>query len=178
MADPPPTVDQPIVLVGLMGAGKSTVGRRLADRLGLPFVDADAEVERSAGLAIGEIFARFGETRFRDRERKVMARLAAGPPRVIAAGGGALVDDQTRRLLLEQCLAVWLDAEIETLAERVGGDDGRPLLKGRDAGIVLADHALRRKPAYALAPIRVRSDHRSPEQVVDAIIAALGERRR
>ncbi len=178
MADPPPPADQPIVLVGLMGAGKSTVGRRLAARLGLPFVDADAEIERSAGLGISEIFARFGEAGFRDRERKVMARLAAGPPRVIAAGGGAFVDDETRRLLQEQCLAIWLDADVETLAERVGGEGGRPLLEGGDAGLVLAGQALRRNPAYASAPIRVRTDHRSPEQVVDAIVAALAVRSR
>lgn len=178
MAVPPPTVDQPIVLVGLMGAGKSTVGRRLAARLGLPFVDVDAEIERSAGLGVREIFARFGEARFREWERTMMARLAAGPPRVIAAGGGAFVDGETRRLLLERCLVVWLEADPETLAERVGGNDGRPLLQGRDAGAVLADQALRRNPTYAQAPIRVRSDHRSPGQAVDAILAALAERRR
>ena len=178
MADPPPPEDQSVVLVGMMGAGKSTVGRHLAARLGLPFVDADAEIERTAGLDISEIFTRFGEPDFRDRERKVMARLAAGLPRVIAAGGGAFADEETRRLLLDGCLVIWLDAEVETLVERVGGDLGRPLLEGENAGLVLAGHALRRNPAYALAPIRVRTDRRSPEQVVDAIVAALAGRRR
>jgi shikimate kinase len=178
MADPPQSEEQPVVLVGMMGAGKSTVGRRLAARLGLPFVDTDAEIERTAGLGISEIFARFGEPGFRDRERKVMARLTASPPCVIASGGGAFADEETRRQLLDRCLVIWLDADVETLAGRVRAGDPRPLLEGRDAGAVLAGHALQRNPVYALAPIRVRSDHRSPEQVVEAILAALAERQR
>ena len=113
-----------------MGAGKSTVGRRLAKRLGLPFVDADEEIEAAAGLSIAEIFERYGEAHFRDGERRVLARLIDGPPRVIATGGGAFMDAETRALILERCIAIWLDAEVETLAERVGRRGHRPLLKG------------------------------------------------
>ena len=177
MADTPLPADRPIVLVGLMGAGKTTIGRRLAQRLGLPFVDADAEIEQTMGLSISEIFVRHGERHFRDGERRVMARLAAGPPQVIATGGGAFMDDGTRRLILERCLAVWLDAEVETLAERVGGGSDRPLLAGEDPRALLAGLAERRNPFYAEAPIRVRSAAEPRERVVDAIVAALAARR-
>src|SRR5918993_5871644 len=101
-----------IALVGLMGAGKSTVGRALAARLGLPFVDGDQEIEKTEGLTIAELFERFGVAGFRDREREAIAALLDGSPRVIAAGGGAFVDERTRRLMLERCLVVWLDADV------------------------------------------------------------------
>ena len=112
-------IGQPIVLVGLMGAGKSTVGRRLATRLGLPFVDADTEIESAAGMSISDIFAQFGEAYFRDGERRVIQRLIDGRPKVIATGGGAFVNDETRALILAEALAIWLDAPVEVLAERV-----------------------------------------------------------
>jgi shikimate kinase len=165
--------DRTIVLVGLMGVGKSTVGRRLAARLGRPFFDADAEIEAAAGMTVAEIFAKFGEAHFRDGERRVTARLMEGPPSVIATGGGAFADDSTRAMILEQGLAVWLDADIATLVERVGRRDHRPLLRNRDAADVLTELAERRNAAYAEAPIAVRSGRGSIEKTVDAIVAAL-----
>lgn len=162
-----------IVLVGLMGVGKSTIGRRLAARLRLPFVDADDEIERAAGLAIAEIFARHGEPAFRDGERRVIARLIDGAPKVLATGGGAFMHPETRALILERATAIWLDADIEVLAERVGRRGGRPLLANRDARAVLAELAEARNPVYALAHLRVRSQPRPHEATVDAILEAL-----
>ena len=163
-----------IVLVGLMGAGKSTVGRRLAGRLSLSFVDADAEIEAAAGLTIGEIFARYGEPHFRDGERRVIARLIDGTPKVIATGGGAFIDARTRALVLEQALAIWLDAEVEVLVDRVRRRDTRPLLRDRDPGEVLRELAARRNPLYALAHLRVASNHSPHDTTVRAILEAIG----
>jgi shikimate kinase len=172
MEEAPRSDERPIVLVGLMGAGKSTVGRRLARRLGLPFADADEEIEADAGLAIAEIFERYGEARFRERERLVVARLVDGPRRVIAAGGGAFVDAETRALILERCVAVWLDAELELIAERVGSAGDRPLLNGREPLAALRALAEQRSPAYAEAHFAIRP--RGLDQTVDEIVAALG----
>jgi len=169
-ADP---IRRPIVLVGLPGTGKSTVGRRLARRLGLPFVDADEEIERAADHTISEIFDRFGETAFRDGERRVIARLIEGGPKVIATGGGAFMDDANRRLILERCIAVWLDGEAEILAERVGRRDTRPLLRGKDPIAALAALAERRNPVYAEAHLRVPTAPIAHEDVVERIVAAL-----
>ena len=119
-----------ITLVGLMGAGKSSVGRRLASALGLPFRDADEEVERAAGRSVAEIFADLGEAAFRDGERRVIARLLDEPPHVLATGGGAFMNDDTRRLILDRTTAVWLKADIELLARRVARKTDRPLLQG------------------------------------------------
>ena len=168
-----PRPDRPIVLVGLMGAGKSTVGRRLARRLGLPFVDADAEIERAADRTIAEIFDRFGEDAFRDGERRVIARLVEGPPKVIATGGGAFMNEETRALLLERCTAVWLDAAVETLAERVSRRGTRPLLRDRAPRAAIAELAAKRNAIYAEAHLRVRSDPAPHEQVVERILEAL-----
>jgi shikimate kinase len=162
-----------IVLIGLMGAGKTTVGRRLAKRLGLPFVDSDEEIERSADHSIEEIFARFGEPSFRDGERRVLRRLVGGPPKVIATGGGAFMDTETRALILRKAIAVWLRAEVPTLAERATRRGRRPLLRDRDAAKVLEALGATRDPIYAEAPIQVRSDGLSHEQAVEAIVAAL-----
>ncbi len=173
----PPTAwtGKPIVLVGLMGAGKSTVGRRLAGRLKLPFVDADEEIEVAAGMTVAEIFDRFGEAYFRDGERRVIARLIDGRPKVIATGGGAFVNEVTRRLILADALAVWLDADVAVLADRVRRRDTRPLLRGRDAGAVLTELARVRNPLYALAPVRV-SSHKAPhEATVASILKAIGQ---
>lgn len=165
---------RPIVLVGLMGVGKSTVGRRLALRLKLPFVDADAEIEVAAGMTIAEIFDRFGEPYFRDGERRVLARLIDGSPKVIATGGGAFINEDTRQLILRDTTAVWLDAAPAVLAERVGRRDTRPLLRNRDPHQVLSDLARIRNPIYALAPIHVAS-HKAPhEATVAAILRAMG----
>jgi shikimate kinase len=176
MVMPLPTPDRSIVLVGLMGAGKSTVGRRLAKRLGLEFVDSDEEIERVADHKISEIFDRFGEASFRDGERRVIARLIEGPPKVIATGGGAFVHDETRRLILERCLAIWLDADLDTLAERVARRDDRPLLRGKDPLPVLRELAERRNPLYAEAHLHIRSQPTPHEHAVEQILAALAAR--
>jgi len=164
---------QTIVLIGLMGAGKSTIGRRLATRLNMPFVDADQEIETAAGMSISDIFERFGEAHFRDGERRVIARLIDGAPKVVATGGGAFMQEETRALILDRATAVWLDADLDVLAERVRRRDGRPLLKDKDPRTVLAELAAIRNPVYALAPIRVRSQPLPHDATVDAIIKAL-----
>ncbi|MCW5647728.1 MAG: shikimate kinase, partial [Sphingopyxis sp.] len=128
-AVPPAIRDRSIVLVGLMGSGKSTVGRRLAQRLGMRFADADDEIERAAGMTIADIFARFGEGHFRDGERRVIALLLGGKPMVLATGGGAFINPETRALILRDSLSIWLDADIPTLVDRVGRRNHRPLLK-------------------------------------------------
>lgn len=163
----------PIVLIGMMGVGKSTVGRRLAARLGLAFVDADEEIEKAAGMTIPEIFARYGEPHFRDGERRVIARLMDGAPRVIATGGGAFMQADTRALILDNALAVWLDADIDVLVDRVSRREGRPLLKDKDPRTVLTELAATRNPVYALAPIHVRSIAAPHEIAVDSIMKAL-----
>ncbi len=167
------TADRAIVLVGLMGAGKSTIGKRLAARLRLPFVDADQEIERAAGLTISEIFDRFGEPSFRDGERRVIARLIDGRRKVVATGGGAFMQADTRALILDRATAIWLDADLDVLAERVARREGRPLLKGRNAREVLGELAAVRNPVYALAPLHVRSQPLPHEATVDAIVRAL-----
>ena len=180
MARPRPScdarTDRSIVLVGLMGVGKTTIGRRLAARLGLPFVDADHEIEAAAGMTISEIFEKFGEPHFRDGERRVIARLITGEPSVIATGGGAFMNPETRALILDNATAIWLDADVKVLADRVGRAgrrDTRPLLVGRDPLEVLTELAAVRNPVYALAPIHVRSQPLPHEETVEAIIEAL-----
>ena len=172
-APAPMWTGQPIVLVGLMGVGKSTVGRRLAARLNLPFVDADNEIEAAAGMSIPDIFDRFGEPYFRDGERRVIARLIDGRRKIIATGGGAFINDETRALILDQALAIWLRAAPEVLADRVKRRDNRPLLHGRDPLTVLSDLAQVRDPIYALAPVHVTSNHAPHESTVNAILKAL-----
>ncbi|WP_084581718.1 shikimate kinase [Sphingomonas azotifigens] len=164
---------KPIVLVGLMGAGKTTVGRRLAQRLRLPFVDADAEIESAAGMSVSDIFAKFGEPHFRDGERRVIARLVDGTPKVIATGGGAFINDETRALILDQAISIWLDAEPAILADRVRRRDTRPLLRGKDPLATLSELARVRNPYYALAQIRVPSVAAPHETTVEAILKAL-----
>lgn len=178
MADADPRPEVPIVLVGLMGAGKSTVGRRLARRLGLPFVDSDEEIERAAIHSIPEIFDRFGEASFRDGERRVLRRLIEGGPKVVATGGGAFMDPETRALILRCCLAVWLDADIEVLAARVARRGQRPLLAGKDAGARLRELAAVRNPVYAEAHLRVTSDSGPHDRTVERILEAMAERAR
>lgn len=169
-------LDRPIVLVGLMGAGKSTVGRRLARRLGLPFVDSDVEIEEASGVTTADLFERYGEHDFRDGERRLVARLVDGAVRVIATGGGAFVDPRTRQLLNERAITVWLDAPIEVLAERTTRRDNRPLLKKGDRAQILARLAEERRSSYAEAQIHIRSEGGAHGDVVEAIVAALRER--
>jgi shikimate kinase len=167
-------IDRPIVLVGLMGAGKSTVGRRLAKRLGLPFIDTDSAIADAAGFtAAAEVFERYGEKDFRDGERRLVARLIGGEVRVIATGGGVFVDPKTRKLLNERSITVWLDAAVDVLAERTSRRDTRPLLRNGDPRGTLERLAKDRGPSYAEAHIRVTSGEGAHADVVDSILAAL-----
>jgi shikimate kinase len=165
-----------VVLVGLMGAGKSSVGRRLAQTLDLPFFDADDEIERAAGCSVSEIFAQMGEGAFRDGERRVIARLLDGPPHVLATGGGAFMNPETRALIAEKAISIWLKADLDVLVRRVGRKPGRPLLHGRDPRQVLQDLAKLREPAYALADITVDSAEAPHSAAVHAVIEALEAR--
>ena len=161
---------RPIVLVGLMGSGKSTVGRKLAALLGTDFVDADEAIEEAAHMTIAEIFDRFGEAYFRDGERRVIARLIEERHGIVATGGGAFVDDRTRALILDQALAVWIDCDIDTLVERTSRRDVRPLLRDGDPKEILTRLRAAREPAYAEAPIRIDS-RRGPQ--VDTALAII-----
>jgi shikimate kinase len=162
-----------IALVGLSGVGKSSVGRRLAAALGMPFRDADAEVEAAAGRPIPEIFAQYGEEAFRDGERRVIARLLAEPPHVLATGGGAFMSPETRRLIKEKAVSVWLKADIEVLARRVSRKENRPLLAGKDPLIVLEAQAKERYPVYAEADLVVETGDTPHHATVEAILKAL-----
>ena len=166
-------IDRPVVLVGLMGVGKSTVGRKLAALLGTDFVDADEEIERASAMSVAEIFERFGEAYFRDGERRVIARLIGERHGVIATGGGAFVNPQTRALVLEQGIAVWLDCDVATLVERTARRGTRPLLKNGDPAEILRRLHAERAPLYAEAPIRVTSQegphHDAAIEIIEAI---------
>ena len=166
-------LDRPIVLVGLMGAGKSTVGRRLARRLGLPFVDSDVAIEEASGASTAELFERYGEHDFRDGERRLVARLVDGAVRVIATGGGAFIDPRTRQLLNERSITVWLDAPIDVLAERTGRRNTRPLLRKGNRAATLARLSEERQPMYEEAQIHIRSGNGAHGDVVEAIVTAL-----
>jgi shikimate kinase len=156
-----------------VGVGKSTVGRRLARRLGLPFVDSDAEIEGASGYPAAEMFERYGERDFRDGERRLVARLVEGDVRVIATGGGAYVDPNTRKLLNERAITVWLDAPTDILAERTSRRDTRAQLRNGDAKKVLERLANERRPSYEEAHIHVKSGDGAHKDVVDAIVEAL-----
>jgi shikimate kinase len=166
-----------IVLVGMMGAGKSSVGRRLAKALNLPFIDADTEIEKAASMSISDIFATRGEPEFRAGERRVVARLLDAEPTVIATGGGAFMDEATREKVRARGISVWLKAEIEVLLRRVKKRGARPLLKGGDPEQVLRDLLVIREPVYAEADVTVISREVPHEAMVaetlDQIIAFL-----
>ena len=171
-----PLRSRTIALVGLMGAGKSSVGRRLSAALNLPFRDADEEIEKAAGRSITDIFAEYGEAEFRDGERRVIARLLDDPPHVLATGGGAFMNEETRGLIKARAVSVWLKVDLDTLAKRVGRKDTRPLLKGKDARAVLGELAAVRYPIYAEADITIESGDTPHHATVDSIIKALKER--
>jgi len=168
-------LDRPLVLVGLMGVGKSTVGRRLARRLGLPFVDSDAAIEDASGYSAAEVFERYGEQDFRDGERRLVARLIEGDVRVIATGGGAYVDPRTRELLNERAITIWLDAPIDILTERTGRRDTRAQLRNGDRKATLQRLSDERRRSYEEAHIHVKSGDGAHKDVVDAILRALEE---
>jgi shikimate kinase len=172
-ATDPPRPTKSIVLVGLMGAGKSRVGRQLASQLGLEFVDADSEIEEAAGCTISEIFERFGEAAFRDGERRVMRRLLDGPVRVLATGGGAFIDPATRAQVRERGISVWLRADLETLLARVGRRNNRPLLATGDQRAKLIQLIKERYPIYGEADIVVDSTDGPVRETVDKVIAGL-----
>ncbi len=172
-----PSIDRPIVLVGLMGAGKSCIGRRLATRLGLGFVDADREIEQAAGCSIPEIFQRHGEAAFRDGERRVILRLLDGGPHVLATGGGAFMDPRTRQAIREKAISIWLRADLELLARRVQRRNDRPLLQVADPKAKLAQLMAERYPVYTEADITVDSQDGPPEATVERVLAALERHR-
>ena len=156
-----------------MGAGKSTVGRRLAKRLGLPFIDSDTAIEDAAGFSADEVFERFGEEDFRDGERRLVARLVDGQVRVIATGGGAFVDPSTRDLLNSHAITVWLDAPVDVLADRTSRRDTRPLLRNGDPRGTLERLAEERRSSYSSAHIHIKSGGGAHHDVVDSIVRAL-----
>lgn len=162
-----------IVMVGLMGCGKSAIGRRLAASLKLPFVDADDEIEKAAGKSISEIFEDHGEAEFREGERKVIARLLGGGPQVLATGGGAFMDTDTRARVAEKGVSVWLRAELPVLMRRVSRRDNRPLLKTGKPSAVMAKLMEERYPTYAKADIVAESRDVPHEQIVSEIVAKL-----
>ena len=162
-----------VVLVGLMGAGKTSVGKLLAARIGLDFIDADTEIETAAGATIEEIFAHEGEAVFRSGERRVIARLLAGPPRVIATGGGAFMDTDTRAEIRAHGISIWLRATLDTLARRTARRGGRPLLAEGDPREILARLMDERYPVYGEADITVDTGEEGADKVVERIIAAL-----
>lgn len=173
MTPPAPLRRKTIALVGLMGVGKSSIGRRLAHALDMPFHDADTEIEKAAGCSISEIFNRLGEPAFREGERRVITRLIDEAPHVLATGGGAFMNADTRELLKARTISVWLQADIEVLVRRVSRKDTRPLLVGQDPAEVLTRLAAERYPAYAEADLHIETGDAAHQVAVEAILAAL-----
>jgi shikimate kinase len=169
-------LNRTVALVGMMGAGKSSVGRRVAAKLGVDFRDADGEIERAAGCAISEIFERFGESAFREGERKVLARLLGEPPHVLATGGGAFIDSQTRARLKESAFTIWIKAPLDVLVQRVQRRDVRPLLRSGDPRATLERLLEERAPIYAEADVTVESDNGPHASAVAQILSALKDR--
>jgi shikimate kinase len=169
----PRAPDRTVVLVGMMGAGKSCIGRRLASRTGLAFIDADTEIEKAAGCTVAEIFARYGAAAFRDGERRVMARLLQEKPAILAAGGGAFVDPDTRALIRTHALSVWLRADLDTLVARTKGRFHRPLLNSGDPRATLASLMDVRYPIYAEADITIDTGVDNPNLTCTRVLAAI-----
>jgi shikimate kinase len=167
-----------IVLVGLMGAGKSTIGRRLAQKLGLEFTDADAEIERAAGKTVPDIFRDHGEAYFRDGERKVIARLLESGPQVLATGGGAFMNEETRHNIARRGISVWLKADVDLLMMRVRRRDNRPLLKAEDPEEIMRQLIAQRYPVYGHADVTVESRDVPHNSIVSDVIRALAAHER
>ena len=170
---PRPTVTRPIVLVGLMGAGKTTIGKRLATALSLQFIDSDHEITEAAGCGISDIFEIYGESMFRDLEKRVLVRLLSSTPCVIATGGGAFMNPDIRAIIKEKTTSVWLRADLPVLIERVSRRDTRPLLKNGDKGEILARLMEERYPIYQEADMVIDSNVGSHETVVNDILSTL-----
>jgi shikimate kinase len=166
-------VGRTIALVGLMGAGKTTIGRRLAAALELPFADADYEIEKAAGRSVADIFAEHGECEFRRGERQVIARMLEGRPHVLATGGGAFIDPRTRSLMKERAISIWLKAPLDVLMKRVERRDNRPLLKEDDPRAVMQRLMDERYPIYAEADLTIESGNGPHNTAVADIIRAL-----
>lgn len=164
---------RPIVLVGLMGAGKTTIGRRLAERLKLKFIDSDEEIERAAGLTVADIFETYGEAGFRDGERRVIARLMGEAPHVLATGGGAFMNPATRALIKQNAVSVWLKADLDVLVERTSRRNTRPLLRAGDPAEILAKLMAERSPTYAQADVTVDSARHPHDHTVKLLIHSL-----
>jgi shikimate kinase len=163
-----------IVLIGMMGVGKSSIGRRLGARLGIPFIDADAEIEKAAGMSIADIFARHGEAAFRSGETRVIARLLDGGPQVLATGGGAVMNPDTRRLIKDKGVSVWLSAELDLLMRRISKRKSeRPMLHTADPAATLRELLAEREPIYAQADLTVQSREVPHDAVVTEIVMAL-----
>ena len=162
-----------VTLVGMMGAGKSSIGRRLALRLGIPFVDADVEIEKAAGMTINDIFAVRGEAEFRAGEARVILRLLESGPQVLATGGGAFTNPDTRTAIGAKGISIWLKAEFDVLMKRIKRRHDRPLLKTDDPGATLRKLIEERDPVYALADLTVQSREVMHEKIVDEIVSAL-----
>lgn len=169
------TLRRTVVLVGLMGAGKTKIGRRLATRLNLPFFDSDNEIETAAGETIEEIFRHRGEAVFRDGERRVIARLLTQPPHILATGGGAFMDAGTREAIVRSGVSVWLRADLDVLMVRVSRRSNRPLLQEKDPRAIMAGLIERRYPTYAEADLLVDSGEGPADQTATRVIAALAE---
>jgi shikimate kinase len=169
----PLSLDRSVILVGLMGAGKSRIGKRLAERLGLPFIDTDHEIEVKNERTIAELFALVGESKFRDGERLMIAQILDQPVSIIAAGGGAFLDPATRARIRDRAISVWLRADLDTLVSRTARSNRRPLLEGVDRRAKLAELMEVRYPIYGEAHLTVDSLAGPVEQTVDAVIAAL-----
>jgi shikimate kinase len=170
-------IDRPIVLVGMMGVGKSSVGKRLAALLHWPFIDADDEIEKAAQMTIPEIFDTHGEGYFRDGERRVIARLLhhEDSRQVIATGGGAFINPETRTLILESAIAVWLDSDVDTLLDRTARKDNRPLLKQGNPRETITRLRDERRPAYAQAPVHVLSGNGPHGRTVSRVLRGIGQ---
>ncbi len=168
-----PWAGRTVALVGLMGAGKSTVGRRLAERLGRSFHDSDNEIEKAAGLSVADIFSLHGEEEFRRGEHQVLKRLLDEKPHILATGGGAYLNAETRQLMRDKAVTVWLNADLETLWKRVSRRNHRPLLRRPDAKEVLSNLFDERRPIYELADLTVHSVDGPHSKTVTAIIKAL-----
>ena len=175
MTSPTPKIDKTIVLIGMMGAGKTCIGRKLAERLGLPFVDADQEIAQAAGCSIPDIFTLHGETAFREGEARVIARLLDEPKQILATGGGAFINEKTRAKIREKAISVWLRADIDLMLRRVARRNNRPLLQQGDPRAVLEKLMAERDPIYAHADIIVDSMDGPRDAMVNKVIDALNE---